>query len=64
MRASFVLHLETDAMAGGEVRGDIEEVGSGRRVAVRSLDDIAAFLTGQPGPSDAGTAGPEGMAPR
>jgi hypothetical protein len=67
VRASFVLHLDTAALARGELRGDIEEVASGRRAAIHGAADLTAFLIGPrvPVPESGGSAaGAGGVTPR
>ncbi|MCU1659011.1 MAG: hypothetical protein JWO57_3667 [Pseudonocardiales bacterium] len=50
MRVSFVLRLDADALAAGELSGDIEEVHTGHRGAVRGTGDVVDFCcTGREG---------------
>ena len=52
MLSSFVLRLRPDALADGGIVGEVEDVDSGVRVSIRSVDDLIAFLA-RHGGSDA-----------
>ena len=44
MLATFVLRLIPERLAAGVVVGEVEDVDSGNRLAIRGLDDLVAFL--------------------
>lgn len=43
MRVAFVLHLEPAALAAGQLRGEVEEVLTGRIGALSTWADLSAF---------------------
>jgi hypothetical protein len=44
MTASFVLHLQSGALAGGDICGVVEVVATGERHTVTTLDELGALL--------------------
>jgi hypothetical protein len=44
MTASFVLHLQSGALADGDVCGVVEVVATGKRYTVATLDELGALL--------------------
>jgi hypothetical protein len=44
MTASFVLHLQSGALADGDVCGVVEIVATGERHTVTTLDELGALL--------------------
>jgi hypothetical protein len=47
MTASFVLHLQSGALADGDVCGVVEIVATGERHTVTTLDELGALLVTQ-----------------
>jgi hypothetical protein len=61
MTVTLVLRLVEEALANGELRGEVEEVGSGERRHVRDCTELLAFAldltsaaaaAGRPGPGE------------
>ncbi len=56
MIVTFILHLVVDERTAGRLVGDVEDVESGERSAVRSAEELTAWLRGR---VDSGDQAPE-----